>query len=214
MNLKNRKHRKRQKKTKRAKTKTQSSICWLPVLIQSPSFKGKVICMGTCARRSNTCWAPLPYQLKQQPCWELSAFTWPLSQENTPPKKVTNLTWPLSSAPFPVSHDPTSAEVQSYHKQCPTHLIDFECVWISMWSITQINDASGMKAYLAQLIPSCLSTLFRFRWGLVWKVFTCGILRRCKVNPLWFWMDLAPGSTWHDDVCRPCGPSSSCCCCC
>ena len=57
--------------------------------------------------------------------------------------------------------------------------------------------------------------------GLVWKFVTEGIVSRCKVNPLWStlaeqWipLDLAPGSTWHDDVCGPCGPSSSSSCCC
>ena len=68
-------------------------------------------------------------QCLARPCWELSAFTWPLSHENPQKKQVTKLTWPLSSAPVPVSHDPTSAEVQSHVKQCPTNLMDCECMY-------------------------------------------------------------------------------------
>ena len=44
-------------------------------------------------------------------------------------KQVTKLTWPLSSASVPVSHDPTSAEVQSHVKQCLTNLMDCECMY-------------------------------------------------------------------------------------
>lgn len=125
-------------------------------------------------QRSSGC--GLPYHLKQRPCWELSAFTWPLSHENPQKKQVTKLTWPLSSAPVPVSHDPTSAEVQSHVKQCPTNLMDCECRTPLNVNVTHHMDQwwlmLGMKAYLAQLISTCLAILFRFRLGLVWKFFT------------------------------------------
>ena len=89
-------------------------------------------------QRSSGC--VLPYHLKQRQlgywtvpgttllgaiCFYLATKSW----KHPPKKQVTKLTWPLSSAPVPVSHDPTSAEVQSHVKQCPTNLMDCECMY-------------------------------------------------------------------------------------